>query len=229
MTGAASVKTEEMHSTQVFASLANIPHTVKTFWRGMAVYSLDEPATDVYSVVSGRVKILRASASGQQKIISIRYRGDVFGELALAGEKVEGRRSDEAVAIDTTRVAVVRVEDFRRAVRFDAAAAQSALGYLTERLAEAHRQIESLAFDDNCRRLVRALLELSNDAARVGETSVRLTHEELAELIGSSRESVTFMMLDLRRRGLIEYKRGEVRPCPPKLARFLEEEAMLNA
>lgn len=226
MTSATSVKLKEMNLPQDFPVLMNLPHIARTCWRGMAIYSLDDPATHIYSIISGRVKILRASASGQHKIIAIRYRGDIFGELALTGG--EARRNDEAVALDTTRVAVIRVEDFWRMTRNDSAVAQDVLRCLTARLEEAHRQIESLVFDNNSRRLVRALLDLSTDAARVGEASVRLTHQELAELIGSAREVVTGMMLDLRHRGLIEYKRGEVRPCLPKLAQLLDQETTLS-
>lgn len=222
---ATSVSQREASSRQGFPALSKMSHIVRTFWRGTTIYSPDDPTTSLYSIISGRVKIMRASASGRRKIISIRYRGDLFGELALAGGAVEARRSDEAVALDTTCVAVFRVEDFRRVMRNDPAAARDALDYITARLDEAHRQIESLVFDDNSRRLMRALLDLSSEASRAGEASVRLTHEEIAELIGSTREVVTGLMLDLRRRGLIDYKRGEARPCLPKLARFPEEEA----
>jgi len=55
-----------------------------------------------------------------------------------------------------------------------------------------------------------------------------LTHEELAELIGSTREVVTGMMLEFRRRGLIDYKRGEVRPRVTRLEQFLLEETVLQ-
>src|SRR5262245_30851908 len=223
-TSATSVSQREVCSPHGFPALSKLSHIVRTFWRGTTIYSPDDPTTHLYSIISGRVKILRASASGQQKIISIRYRGDLFGELALAGGAVEARRSDEAVALDTTRVAVFRVEDFWRVMRDDPAAARDALDCLTARLDEAHRQIESLVFDDNSRRLMRALFDLSGEASRTGEASVRLTHEEIAGLIGSSREVVTGLMLDLRRRGLIDYKRGEVCPCLPKIARILEEE-----
>jgi CRP/FNR family transcriptional regulator, cyclic AMP receptor protein len=221
---ATSMSQREAISPHGLPALSKLSHIVRMFWRGTTIYSPDDPTTHLYSIISGRVKILRASASGQRKIISIRYRGDLFGESALACGAVEARRSDEAVALDTTRVAVFRVEDLWRVMRIDPAAARDALGYLAERLDEAHRQIESLVFDDNSRRLMRALIDLSSEASRAGESSVRLTHEEIAGLIGSAREVVTGLMLDLRRRGLIDYKRGEVRPCLPKLARFLQEE-----
>lgn len=219
--------TEQTWQTS-FPNLLNLPHIEKTFWRGMTVYSLEEMASHVYVVLKGRVKILRTSADGQQKILSIRYRGELFGELALAGGAVENRRSDEAVALDTTRVAMIRVSDFWNAARRDPALMQNAMQYVAKQLAEAHRQIESLVFENNHRRLARALVELSNEAASAGEASIRLTHEELAELIGSTREVVTGMMIEFRQRGLIEYKRGDIRPNLARLARFLEEDQIIG-
>lgn len=204
-------------------NLLSLPHIEKTFWRGMPIYTLEDAATHLYVVLKGRVKIMRASAAGQQKTVSLRYRGDLFGELALAGT-TEARRSDEAIALDTTRVALIRLTDFWNAVRRDPVLMQGAMQHVTLRLAEAQRQIEALVFDNNHRRLARALLELANEATRVGEASVRLTHEELAELIGSTREVVTGMMIEFRQRGLIDYKRGDIRPHLPRLAQFLEKE-----
>lgn len=222
-TNLAATLTEQTWQTS-FPNLLSLPHIEKTFWRGMTVYSLEDMASHVYVVLKGRVKILRTSADGQQKILSLRYRGDLFGELALAGGAVENRRSDEAVALDTTRVAIIRVADFWTAARRDPALMQNATQYVAKQLAEAHRQIESLVFDNNHRRLARALLDLARDAARAGEPSVRLTHEELAELIGSTREVVTGMMIEFRQRGLIEYKRGDIRPSLTHLTSFLEDE-----
>jgi CRP/FNR family transcriptional regulator len=204
-----------------FPNLLSLPHVERTFWRGMAIYSLEDPATHVYVVLKGRVKIMRSSPEGAQKILSIRYGGDIFGELALAGTEAEGRRSDEAVALDTTRVAMIRIADFWNAAHRDPSLMRSAIQHVTGRLADAHRQIESLVFDDNHRRLARALFDLSDEAARAGESSVRLTHEELAELIGSTREVVTGMMIEFRQRGLIAYKRGDIRPDLSGLIHFL--------
>jgi CRP/FNR family transcriptional regulator len=219
---------EEIGLPHGFPALSKLPHMVRTFWRGTTIYSEDDPATCIYTIISGRVKILRTSASGQQKIISILYRGGVFGEMALAGGAVEARRRDEAATLDTTRVAVIHVEDFWRVTRHDSAIARDMFRCLATRLDEAQRQIESLVFENTSRRLMRALIHLSTAAGRAGEASVRLTHGELAELIGSAREVVTGLMLDLRQHGLVEYKRGEVRPNLAKLARFLNQGEMLD-
>ncbi len=222
MTSALPLQVEEHSWAPALPGLLNLPHIEKTFWRGMPIYALEEQATSLYVVLKGRVKIVRPSPEGQQKIVSIRYRGELFGELALSGS--EPRRSEEAVALDTMRIAVIRLTDFWNAVRRDPALMQNAMQLLAGRLAESHRHIESLVFDNNHRRLARALLALTNEAARAGEASVRLTHEELAELIGSTREVVTGMMIEFRQRGLIDYKRGDIRPHLPKLLQFLSAE-----
>jgi CRP/FNR family transcriptional regulator len=224
---ATTTRAENIQLAQSFPLLTSLPHVERIFWRGMTIYALEDPATELYLIISGRVKIVRASASGQSKTVSIRYRGDVFGELALAGGAVEPQRSDEAVALDTTRIAVIRVEDFWRSKHSDPLAIQSVVRCLSARLAEAYRQIETLVFDNNPRRLARALLTLSIEAARVGETRLRLTHEELAELIGSTREVVTSLMIELRHRGLVDYKRGEIDPHLPKLIQFLAGDGSL--
>lgn len=210
------------------STLTGLPHVERTYWRGMRVYSFEDAATHFYVLLSGRVKIVRASAAGQNKIVSIRHRGEVFGELALSGSAIEARRSDEAVALETTRAAVIRAEDFWRTKGSDPAVVRSVLQCLSARLAEAHRQIETLVFENNHRRLARVLLEQYGDAVRAGESSVRLTHEELAELIGSSREVVTGLMIELRRWGLVDYKRGNVWPRLPELERFLNEKSVVN-
>src|SRR5262249_615352 len=209
-----NLKLADQNQASRFPNLLSLPHVERTFWRGMPIYALEDPATDVYVVLKGRVKIMRSSPEGAQKIISIRYRGDIFGELALAENDAEARRSDEAVALDTTRGAMGRIPDFWHAAPRDRSLVRGGWG-------EAHRQIESLVFDNNHHRLARALLDLSDEAARAGESSVRLTHEELAELIGSTREVVTGMMIEFRQRGLIEYKRGDIRPSLPGLIHFL--------
>ncbi|HKR59578.1 MAG TPA: hypothetical protein VJS64_07575 [Pyrinomonadaceae bacterium] len=62
-------KAEEKMWIPPLPALLNLPHVEKTFWRGMPVYSLEDPAAHLYVVLKGRVKIVRASSEGQQKIV----------------------------------------------------------------------------------------------------------------------------------------------------------------
>jgi CRP/FNR family transcriptional regulator, cyclic AMP receptor protein len=222
MSTAMSLKVEDDAGLNNFPNFANLPSLERTFWRGMTIYSIEDMATNLYVVLKGRVKIMRASPEGQQKIISICYRGDIFGELSLALGAIKMRRNEEAVALETARVAEIRSSDFWEAANREPGMMQKAVQYLALRLADAHRQIESLVFDNNHRRLARVLLDLSLEAEKVGERSVRLTHEELAELIGSTREVVTGMMIEFRQQGMIEYKRSNIQTDPARLHQFLK-------
>ncbi|MGE0104655.1 MAG: Crp/Fnr family transcriptional regulator [Blastocatellales bacterium] len=224
MQTATSLRFTELDSPvdrRLAARLLALPHIERTFWRGMSVYKPEDQVSSIYVLLKGRVKIIRSSIEGQQKILSLRYQGDLFGELALAGPTVESVRSDEAIALDSARVAVIRLADFRQAIRRDEELMSLTMQYLAARLAESGRHIESLVFDNNHRRLARLLVDLAREAGQNGESSVRLTHEELAEMIGSTREVVTAMMIEFRQRKLIDYKRGDIRPNLAKLLRFL--------
>src|SRR5215471_20199087 len=95
------LKLAEQNRVSRFPNLLSLPHVERTFWRGMTIYALDDSAADVYVMLKGRVKIMRSSPEGARKIVSICYSGEIFGEMALAGDEVEARRSDEAVALDT--------------------------------------------------------------------------------------------------------------------------------
>ncbi len=216
-------QSEEGLDPRGFPPLLNLPHVEGDFHRGARIYAFDDPANHIYLVISGRVKIVRASVAGRNKIIAIRHRGDIFGELALAGSRVEPRRSDEAVALERTRVAIIRTEDFWQTQGHNPAVWQHLLWLLATRLVEAYRQIEGLVFEDTQHRLAHTLLDLSRAASRAGETRLRLIHTELAELIGSSREVVTSLMLALSKRGLLDYRRGEIQPHLPQLAQFLSK------
>src|SRR5215475_5668904 len=109
---AMNLKLADQNRVSNFLNLLSLPHVERTFWRGIAVYALDDPASAIYVVLKGRVKIIRSSPEGARKVVSICYGGEIFGELALAGDEGETRRRDEADALDTTRVAVIRTVDF---------------------------------------------------------------------------------------------------------------------
>ena len=80
-----NLKLANQEQAPSFLNLLSLPHVERTFWRGMAIYSLEDPAAHVYVVLKGRVKIMRSSPEGAQKILSIRYGGDTrrarFGYL----------------------------------------------------------------------------------------------------------------------------------------------------
>jgi CRP/FNR family transcriptional regulator, cyclic AMP receptor protein len=188
----------------------------RDYSRNETIYHLDDPADHIFYIVSGSVKITRVSDDGKEKIISIHRTGEIFGELCFC--EIDDRRSDQAVAMEHTRVLAIRVNDFLAMIRENPKALVDMLSLFCKRLSEAQQQIETLAFDNTTRRLARVLIKSSHDS---GEERLRLTHEELAQMVGTSREIITTIMNQFREEGLIDYRRSEVTPHLEKLQQFL--------
>ncbi|QUV85042.1 MULTISPECIES: Crp/Fnr family transcriptional regulator [Chloracidobacterium] len=188
----------------------------REYHRNETIYHLDDPADHIFYILSGSVKITRVSDDGKEKIISIHRAGEIFGELCFC--EVDDRRSDQAVAMEPTRVLAIRVHDFLAMLRENPKALLDMLSLFCKRLSEAQQQIETLAFDNTTRRLARVLLKSSSDS---GLERLRLTHEELAQMVGTSREIITTIMNQFREEGLIDYRRSEVSPHVEKLRQFL--------
>lgn len=83
MTNVPNSVAEERSQLQILPAILSLPHVERDYRRGGRIFGVEDPATHLYVVVQGRVKILRASADGHQKILALRHRGDLFGEQAL--------------------------------------------------------------------------------------------------------------------------------------------------
>jgi CRP/FNR family transcriptional regulator len=193
--------------------------------RNELIYSPDEAADSVYVVESGRVRVRLASPEGKEKTLSICLPGDVFGELCICGFV---RRTDQAVALEPASVSRFEVEGLLRLFARETGLARSFFQLVCGRVLECQDQLASLAFEHTPRRLARELLRLSempdsrseNDAVRLG---ARLTHEELAALIGTSRGVVTTLMNQFRERGLVEYGPRSICVFAERVKAYLDE------
>ncbi len=162
--------------------------------RGDLIYTPGDPADCIYVVDSGRVKIVRTSASGAEAIVGIRNPGDLFGELTWMTDGA--RRTTSAIALDPGDVCRVDSAAFERRLRADAVlAAQFARG-IGQRLASLERELTELAGKSVPGRLVDVLGRLAAEhGVREDDGTLRiglsLTHKDLADLIGTSRETLT--------------------------------------
>ncbi|MFZ1123745.1 MAG: Crp/Fnr family transcriptional regulator [Candidatus Baltobacteraceae bacterium] len=162
--------------------------------RGELLYTPGDPAGDVFVVERGRIKVLRTMASGSEAIVEIRNPGDVFGEMIWLAEK--GRRTTSAVALDPSEVRSLDGTLFGRRLRADATLAASFARGLAARLAATERELTELAGKSVPGRLVDILGRLAAEhgvaepegGVRIG---LSLTHQDLANLIGTSRETLT--------------------------------------
>lgn len=192
--------------------------------KGDLIYQVDDPADGVFWIESGRAKVVRISSEGHEKIIGLYGVGDVFGELCLCEV---ARRRDEAVALEALELISIQVSGLTKMMAQTPEFSQALLRIVCRRLLDYQEQVATLSFDTVSRRLAKELLRLGS--ARAGtalEKDERMatgwTHEELANLVGSTREVVTPLMNQFRDKGMIAYDRRAIMIFPQRIQEFLK-------
>ncbi|WP_436517602.1 Crp/Fnr family transcriptional regulator [Ekhidna sp. To15] len=176
------------------------------------VYFKDQSSENIYMVSSGRVKIGTYGPDGKEIVKAILTRGEIFGELALAGEE---KRQDFAQAMDNdTHVCSMTIEDLQNLMKDNKELNLKILKIVGFRLRKTERKIESLVFKDARTRIVDFLREMAEEKGqKVGfETMIKnhLTHKDIASLTGTSRQTVTTVMNELREKNLINFDRRRI-------------------
>jgi CRP-like cAMP-binding protein len=173
--------------------------------RGELIHPAGAPATRLYLVAQGRVRLSRPVPDGHQVTLALLDEGMAFGHEALLDDAAYGARAEalrDCVLQAFTRSEVLALVDARP----DAGLALMAA--LAERLTAADEQIASLAFRSVGARLAAKLLELADRYGRITPAGVRIeerfTHQQLSELIGTSRETLTKALNELRVAGIVE-------------------------
>lgn len=180
----------------------------KEFKKGTYIYLPDESSDRIFFLTSGRVKIGSYGDSGKEITKAILTKGEVFGELALLGEE---KRRDFAYAMEDTTVCLLTVEEMRELMRDHSALSLFLMRVLGSRVLEMESRLESLVFKDSRSRIIELLLEMADKyGERVGyEHVVRkfITHQEIANLTATSRQTVTTVLNELRGRNLLTFDR----------------------
>jgi len=183
-------------------------HFHKVYKRGDYIYLPDDSSDRIYFLTEGRVKIGAYGESGKEITKAILNTGDVFGELALVGED---KRRDFAYAMEESTLCVVNVEEMRCLMRDHTSLNLFLMKIMGSRVVEMEKRLESLVFKDSRTRIIEYLLELAEKKGRkVGfETEVRkfITHQEIANLTATSRQTVTTLLNDLRERNILTFDR----------------------
>lgn len=183
-------------------------HVRKYFEKGEQVYVPEEFSDRIFFISEGRVKISTMNDEGKEITKVILGKGEVFGELALAGET---RRHDAATALERTQVCVITLEEMRGLMRERSELSIFFMRTFSSRQLEMERRLESLVFRDSRSRIVEYLVQLvHNKGQRVGyEWVVRqfITHQEIANLTATSRQTVTTTLNDLRAKKLLTFNR----------------------
>jgi CRP/FNR family cyclic AMP-dependent transcriptional regulator len=167
----------------------------------------DDPGDALYLVVAGQVKVVLIGEDGREVILSVLGPGDFFGEMSLIDDQP---RSAHVIAMEDARLLVLRREDFQRALEETPRIALGLLRALSGRLRRADDKIGALVLLDVLGRVARVLLELAGEGSD-GLITRRLTHHTIAQMIGSTRETVSRTMRELAERGLITVSREGIR------------------
>ena len=185
--------------------------SARKFARGNPIYLPADQATGVCLLTSGRAKICSISADGKQAILAFIEPGELFGELAILDP---GDRDEYAEAAEPTTVILIPAEQIQQLMAEypDVSLGVTKLFGLRRRRIE--RRLKYLLFRSNRERLVHLLLELAEQygARSAGgiELSIKLSHQDLANIIGSTRETVTVVLGELQAEGSIRLGRRKI-------------------
>ena len=166
------------------------------------VYSEGDSADKLYILKEGRIKITRLAEDGKELTMDIIEPGDIFGELTLAGET---ERETNAEAFEDSFICTITREQFETFLSMRPNLTLTITKWIGMRLRKIENRFENLIFQDVGTRL-KTLLE--NLAEKYGEDveggrriAIKLSHQELANLVGATRETVTFELSKMKRRG----------------------------
>lgn len=178
----------------------------RTYPKNNMVLFKDDVGDALFVVASGQVKVVLTGEDGREVILAVLGPGAFFGEMALIDDEP---RSANVIAMEQAQLLVLQREEFRAALRRSPDIAWGLLRELTRRLRRADATIGNLVLKDVSARVAHLLLELAEDDDGTVITR-RLTHATIAQMIGSSRETVSRTMRELQSEQLIEVGRQAI-------------------
>lgn len=187
---------------------------VRTYARHQTVVTQGEPAHALFAIIRGRLKVASSAPDGRDVVLGIMAEGEVFGEVALLDG---GARSATCTSIEPCELLVIDRDQFMELLESTPSIAVKLLHVLAGRLRRLSRRSEDAALLDVPSRLARSLLDLAH---RFGERraagksgifiAIKLSQQELGDLVGATRESVNKHLNDWMRQGLLEQDHGRM-------------------
>jgi CRP/FNR family transcriptional regulator, cyclic AMP receptor protein len=173
--------------------------------RRQVIYLPGDPGQAVFFVNGGRVKISKVTRDGKELTLAYRGPGEVFGELVMIDG---GPREEMAEAMENALITELERSEFERLVQKEGMIGYRLAKVIAQRRREVENKIEQLIFKDVNAKLAELLLRLATEYgiedSRGTLVSLKITHQEMANLIGSTRETVSLTLSQFKRRGLIQ-------------------------
>ncbi len=214
-TSPAGTKRDYLQMVDIFQDLAqaDMAHleavtAMVTCERGRVFYTPDAPAEVLFILKKGEVGISRMSADGRKLMIETLGPGTIFGEMSIVAQRMH---ENEAEALSECLICVMSRLDVEELLLADPRVAIRLMQTLSTRLARAEERLEEMAFKGVPSRLASLLLRLAVDTDWRGRPILAgLTHQQLAELAGTTRETITLTLNHFKTDGLIEIARKRI-------------------
>lgn len=183
---------------------------VRTWAKGSQIICEGDSGDTIYFILSGKAKVTLYGEEGREIVLSVLKEGDLFGEMSIIDDKP---RSANVEAAKNMECLVVNRKAFLEYLSKHHRVYMMFFAYLTGRLREATRKIGGLALLDVCGRIAHTLIGMSKEADATKKKIVEIerpTHEELAAMIGSSREVVSRALKKMSEEGYIKIEKGRI-------------------
>lgn len=186
--------------------------TMRTMEKNHFIYFPEDPSNVIFLLKEGRVKIGSYSNDGKEIIKAILYPGEVFGELSIIGE---GKRKDFAQALDNNvRICAINKKEMERLLSSVPHLNFEITKIIGDKLQKVERRLESLVFKDARQRIIDFVKNTAIEKGReVGYGYVlkhELTHQDMANLTATSRQTVTIVLNELKEDGIINFDRKSI-------------------
>ena len=206
----AGVSTTLLRNVPLFAHLDEQQLTVlvrmvvrKNFGRNTKIIGAGDPTDSLYIVLNGRLKVLMSDDQGREVILSILKPGEFFGEMGLLDDSP---RSASVLTIEPCELLSISKTDFKCTLSENFDLSLMVMRGMVKRLREADAKIGSLALMDVYGRVARLLLDMSEEVDGQTVVAKKLPKQDIAKMIGASREMVSRVMKDLQLGGYIEVR-----------------------
>ncbi len=181
--------------------------TTKTVARGSVILSEGEIGDSLYVITEGRVKVFIGDEEGREVILKMLGAGDFFGELSLIDRQP---RSASVAALENCTMQVLSHKTFQQCLASTPRIAVTVMTALAKRMRDADRKISTLALMDVYGRVAHTLLELAVDIDGKLVVGEKLSQQDIANMVGASREMVNRILKDLSERGYISIESKQI-------------------
>jgi len=218
------MRTDLLRRVQLFATLTDTEFRnlerifrIRSYRKNQVIFLEAEAGTYMYIVLAGKVKVTKSTQGGKESILAIHRQGDFFGEMSL----LDGRTSPATVAaMEDCRIAAIDGADFKRFLMTNEKVVRQIIQVLCARLRHVWAQIQSLSYSTAEARIRGEIRQLGLRHGVADSRGIiidlKVTHQEIAEMVGTSRETVTRTLARLQKDGIIKLENRRIILLDPR-------------